>query len=74
MKSVGMDNVFLDKALRALDSPKAQKLSFMANMLGININELKQNINSLKTSNNNYNYTRTDDPLEGLKSGLQRHK
>ena len=78
IQSVGMDNTFLDKALQSLDTPKAQKLMFMANMLGVNVNDIKQGINDLKSSNGtNYSYSQNNsntDELASLKRGLKRLK
>ena len=78
IQSAGMDNAFLDKALQSLDTPKAQKLMFIANMLGVNVNDIKQGINDLKSSNGtNYSKSQNNsntDELASLKRGLKRLK
>ena len=78
IKSAGMDNTFLDHALNTLDSSKAQKLSFMANMLGVNLGDLKNGINDLKSPNGtNYSGSKNNmntDELASLKRGLKRLK
>ena len=78
IQSAGMDNAFLDKALQSLDTPKAQKLMFIANMLGVNVNDIKQGINDLKSSTGT-NYSKVQDKskvdeLASLKRGLKRLK
>ena len=78
LQSAGIDNTFLDKALNSLDSPKAQKLMFMANILGVNVNDIKRGINDLKSSTGT-NYSKVQDKskvdeLASLKRGLKRLK
>lgn len=75
LASAGIPTSFIDTALGMIDSPKAQKLTGLASLAGIDINSAKQNLSSLKTQAP-YNVSTAKptaiDPLADLKSSLKR--